>query len=91
MALTVKVTNEDFPENHEFSISSLGKFVNGKERELTKEEEQAFVDERGIAVRDALTGETFEVKGTATAKVPETAMDETTTTTTKENKEGGES
>jgi len=89
MSLTVKVTNKAFPDDHVFSISSMGNFTNGKAREITKEEEQAFVDERGIPVRDALSGEGFDVSGTATAKVPES--DEETATTTEKDKEGGES
>ena len=87
MTLTVKVTNKDFPDDHEFSISGLGVFVNGKDREVTKEQEQAFVDERGMAVRDALTTDAgFDVKGTATASVP--AVETTTAPDSMDQEEG---
>jgi hypothetical protein len=89
MSLTVKVENKAFPDDHEFSINNLGLFQNGKAKEITKEEEQAFVDAVGMPLKDALAGEEFEVTGTATAKVPkveEAAAEEATA-----EEEGGES
>lgn len=82
MSLSVKVQNKEFPDDHVFAIDGLGLFTNGKAREVTKEEEQAFVDARGIAVRDALGGESFDVSGTATAKVPDPPEETTTTEAT---------
>ncbi len=46
MALKVKIDNPDFPKDHVFGIEGLGLFENGKEREVTAEQEQAFVDSR---------------------------------------------
>lgn len=78
MALTVKVTNPAFPDDTEFTIMGLGAFQNGEEREVTKEEEQAYVDATGHTVRDGLADTNmFEVKGTATAKVPDAPEEET--------------
>lgn len=90
MSLSIKINNEDFPADHKFSIDGLGVFENGKAREVTNEEEQAFVTERGIAVRDAFTSDSnVEISGTATAKVPK--AEETTTGAAAEEEKGGES
>jgi hypothetical protein len=93
MGLTVKINNPEFPEDHLFAINGLGIFENGTAREVTKEEEQAFVDLKGVAARDALSSSgIFEVSGTATAKVPNPPVEEEEDTTTVEVDEenGGE-
>lgn len=92
MSLTVKITRAEFPEDQEFSISALGVFTNGEGREVTPEQEQAFVDERRISLRDALANDAdIEVSGNATAKVPdpEPTEEPTTTETTTNADEGG--
>jgi hypothetical protein len=95
MSLSIKIDNKEFPEGHVFSISSLGTFVNGEVREVDEEQEQAFVNERGIHVKDALANDpNVEVTGSATATVPEVPVEEEEEVveddTTTEN-EGGES
>ena len=69
MALTVTVLNEAFPKDHEFAIHGLGLFKNGESREVTEEEEIAFMVFHRQAVRDAFEGtEDVEIKGTTGVK-----------------------
>lgn len=71
MALKLKVENKDFPKGHEFSIEGLGVFENGKEREVFAEQEQAFVDARGLSLKDAFKDdESFSLSGDKAAKAP---------------------
>ena len=46
MALKVKINNPNFPKDHVLSIDGLGLFENGKERTISEEEEQTFMDSR---------------------------------------------
>jgi len=90
MSLTVKINNPEFPEGHIFAINGLGAFENCTEREVSNEEEQTFVDLKGVAARDALASDpNIEVSGSATAKVPDPPVEEEITTT-EEEEEGGE-
>lgn len=69
MALKIKVTMPDFPKGTTFGINGLGIFENGKEREVTPEEEMAYVTQFGMPVREGVSGSSnIEVSGTATVK-----------------------
>jgi len=69
MALKVTVTNPDLPKETLLAINGLGLFENGKSRELTEEEEQAYVAQTGMSVKDGTHGDAnIKVEGTATVK-----------------------
>lgn len=89
MSLKVKINNPDFPEGQEWGVNGLGAFENGKEREVSKEEEQAFVDLTLASAKDSFSNDpNVEVTGTATAKVP--TVEETQETMIIPPKEGGD-
>lgn len=54
MALSVKVQNDAYPADTEFEIMGLGVFTNGQEREVTEDQERAFVSMNQKSVEDAL-------------------------------------
>jgi hypothetical protein len=67
MTLTLTYHNPDFPDDYEFGVEGLGQFKNGEAREVTEEQEQAFVNANRMLVKDALEGnELFTVEGDAT-------------------------
>jgi hypothetical protein len=81
--LKVKIDNPDFPKDHVFGIEGLGLFENGKERTVSEEQEQAFVDSRRtitvddegketiheLSVKEALKNDpNITVEGTTEAK-----------------------
>jgi hypothetical protein len=78
MGLKIKMDHPDFPKGTPLAVSGLGEFENGEaERDVTEEQEQAFVNERGMSVRDALKDHPhLSVSGSATAKVPDTTETE---------------
>lgn len=90
MALTVKVDHPDFPADTELAIEGLGVFKNGEEREVTDEQEQAFVNARGMHVRQGTENDPFvSVSGTSTATLPE-PPEEVDLDVQDETSEGGE-
>jgi hypothetical protein len=73
MTLTLTYHNPDFPDDYEFGVEGLGQFKNGESREVSEEQEQAFVTANRMLVKDALEGnELFKVEGEAiVSEVPE--------------------
>lgn len=67
--LEITVKNDDFPKDYEFDIRGLGLFKNGESREVTAEQEAAFVSITGNTIRDSIAGSsTISAKGRAAAK-----------------------
>jgi len=52
MAYEVTVSNDQFPEGHEFEVVGLGLFKNGEAREVTEDQEKQFVSLYGMSVAD---------------------------------------
>jgi hypothetical protein len=89
MSLSIKINNPDFPEGHEWGVNGLGAFVNGTARDISKEEEQTFVDLTLASAKDSFSNDpNIEVTGTATAKVP--TVEETQETMIIPPEEGGD-
>lgn len=56
MALEVTVDHPDYPDGTEFGIVGLGVFKNGEAREVTEDEERAFVSFNQAKLGDMLEG-----------------------------------
>jgi hypothetical protein len=54
MALSVTVSNDQYPDDQEFEIVGLGAFKNGEAREITEEQEKTFVSLYQMAATDKL-------------------------------------
>jgi hypothetical protein len=66
MALSVKIDNPAYPKGHMFYINGLGGFENGKEREITSEQEEAYKQETGMTVRQGIKkSDTVSVSGSS--------------------------
>jgi hypothetical protein len=78
MALTMTYHNPAYPDDYEFGVEGLGLFKNGESREITEEQEQAFVTSGRMLVSDAFeNNEMFTVEGEPTvSEVPEEATPE---------------
>lgn len=59
MALSVKVDHPDYPSGMEFGITGLGLFKNGEGREVTEEEERAFISFTQTAPEETLKQSDF--------------------------------
>jgi hypothetical protein len=67
MAISVTVSNEQAPADREFEIVGLGAFKNGETREITEEQERAFVSLYQMSVADAIgEQDAVKVSGTST-------------------------
>lgn len=76
MTLKVTITRPNYPADAEFDIRGLGMFKNGKEREITDEEEARYVARFNRTVREALgSSSNVSVKGRATAKADDTGTE----------------
>jgi hypothetical protein len=70
MTYKVKYEHPAFPKDAEFELPLLGLVKNGGTLEVTPEAEQAFVNERGVSVKDAFEDDEMStLEGTATVKV----------------------
>lgn len=76
MALKVTVSHKDFPAERDFAISGLGLFENGKPRELSLEDEQAYFDLTGVEVKQGLHGPHIKVEGSSLLKGKTPANDD---------------
>src|SRR4051794_40127214 len=68
MAISVTVSNEQAPEDRVFEIVGLGAFTNGETREITEEQERAFISLYQMSVADAI-GEQDAVKVSGTSTI----------------------
>lgn len=68
MPISVTVSNEQAPADREFEIVGLGAFRNGETREITEEQERAFISIYQMSVADAI-GEQDAVKISGTSTV----------------------
>lgn len=69
MPLTVKYEHPDFPTDQEFDIAGIGVVTNGEEKELTNEEEIAFITSRRLTVRDGFEDdERMTISGTTSVQ-----------------------
>lgn len=64
MSLTAKYTNDAFPSDQEFGLEGVGVFVNGQAREVTEDEERAFVASNRTTFEEWVKdNESWEVSG----------------------------
>lgn len=66
MALNVKIDDPTLPSGYRIAIEGLGVFENGKEREVTSEQEDAFRGATGMTVRQGLKNHPHATVGSET-------------------------
>ncbi len=66
MALSITVNHPDYPDGMEFGIQGLGLFKNGEARDVTEDEERAFISYAQTAPKERLEQSAFlDVSGSA--------------------------
>lgn len=54
MALSIKVQNDTYPDDVVFEVVGLGAFTNGEQRELTEDQERAYVSMYQMPVTEGI-------------------------------------
>lgn len=72
MGLTVTLDHPDFPDGYEFGVEHVGILKNRESKEISEEQEQAFVNATGTPMKDSFQeGGFIKVEGEGTVSEPE--------------------